>query len=322
MTKSSDVLIVAYGPDNDGAAPWIEALADRLPMLTVQGLNTPVDIAAVRYAVAWRHPRGGLTRFPNLKAIFSLGAGVDHLVSDPDLPPEVPLVRIVDTDLTDRMSEWVILNVLMHHRQVRLYDWHQHEKMWTEDPFQPAAKDVRVGVMGLGVLGADAALKLKMIGFDVAGWSRSPKALDGIATFSGADGLDAFLARTQILVVLLPLTPDTRGILDQSLFAKLSRDSHFGGPIVLNAGRGGLQNEADLLAALEDGTLRAATLDVFETEPLPADSALWHHPAVTITPHNAAISSYGSIADFIAGEIEHIEAGAAPRHTVDRARSY
>ncbi len=321
MTASGTV-VVAWGRDGDDAAPWVEALADDLPTLRVQSLTTPVDIARVRYAVAWRHPPGSLAQFPNLKAIFSLGAGVDHLVSDPGLPDNVPIVRIVDPDLRDRMSEWVILHVLLHHRQARLYDWHQHEKLWAEDPFQPAAKDVRVGVMGLGVLGADAVHKLKTIGFDVAGWSRTAKAIEGVETFSGPDGLDRFLARTQILVALLPLTPDTRGILDRSLFAKLARDSYFGGPIILNAGRGGLQNESDILAALDDGTLRAATLDVFETEPLPADSPLWHHPAVTITPHNAAISSYASVAAFIAGEIDHLEGGGEARHTVDRQRAY
>lgn len=318
----SDVLVVAYGRHGEGAAPWIEALQHQLPELNVQLLGAPVDSADVRYVAAWRHPPGALADFSNAKAIFSLGAGVDHLLSDPELPETVPIVRVVDPDLTDRMSEWVVLNVLIHHRQVRLYEWHQSEKIWIDDDFQPAAKDVRVGIMGLGVLGTDAARKLKMIGFDVAGWSRTPKALDAIETFSGDDGLEAFLARTQILVVLLPLTPDTRGILNHALFSRLARDSHFGGPILLNAGRGGLQNEADILAALEDGTLRAATLDVFEQEPLPPESPLWHHPAVTVTPHNAAISHPNAIAAFIAGEIEYLEQGGAPRHTVDLQRAY
>ena len=316
-----DILLLAYG-DGEGTEPWVDALQIAVPDLTVQSQLRPVDPARVRYVAAWRHRPGSLAAYPNLRAIFSLGAGVDHLVSDTALPPGVPLVRIVDPDLTGRMSEWVILSVLMHHRQVRLYDWQQGEKVWTEDLFQPAAKDVRVGVMGLGVLGADAARKLQLIGFDVAGWSRTPKQLDGIDTFAGPDELDGFLGRTEMLVVLLPLTPETRGILDRRLFARLARDSHFGGPILLNAGRGGLQNEADILLALEDGTLKAASLDVFEREPLPQDSPLWHHPAMTITPHNAAISSPAAVAAFIAGEIGRIEAGHAPRHTVDPARAY
>ena len=317
-----DTILVAYGQTADTAEPWVRALADRCPNLRVQPIQQPVDPDRVRYVVTWKHPPGSLAGFPHVKAIFSLGAGVDHLLSDPDLPAEVPIVRVVDPDLTNRMSEWVLLHVLLHHRQARLYDWHQGEKMWVDDPHQPAAREVRVGVMGLGVLGADAARKLKIVGFDVAGWSRTPKSLDGIDTYAGAAELDAFLARTEILVALLPLTEETRGILNHALLAKLARDSYFGGPILLNAGRGGLQVEADLLAALEDGTLRAATLDVFETEPLLEGSPLWHHPAVTVTPHNAAISSTEAIADFVAGEIANIEAGGPPRHTVDRQRSY
>lgn len=317
-----DTILVAYGPSAELAAPWVEALAERCSNLRVQPIQQPVDPDRVRYAVCWKHPPGSLQGFPHLRAIFSLGAGVDHILSDPDLPSGVPIVRVVDPDLTNRMSEWVLLHVLMHHRQARLYDWHQAEKMWVDDPHQPAAREVRVGVMGLGVLGTDAVCKLKVMGFDVAGWSRTPKALDGIDTYAGDAEFDAFLNRTQILVVLLPLTPDTRGILNHALFAKLARDSYFGGPILLNAGRGGLQVEADILAALEDGILRAATLDVFDTEPLPEASPLWHHPAVTVTPHNAAISSYESVADFIAGEIVHLDEGGTPRHTVDARRAY
>ena len=319
--NESDLLLVAIGKGEE-VGIWVDALEMARPGLTVQALGRPIDPERVRYLVAWRQPPGSLAPFTKARAIFSLGAGVDHLIADPALPSGVPVVRFVSTDLTSRMSEWVVLAVLTHHRQARLYDWQQGEKLWTEDYFQPAARDVRVGVMGLGVLGTDATRKLGMIGFNVAGWSRTPKQIDGLETYAGAEELDPFLARTQILVVLLPLTPDTRRILDRGLFAKLARDSHFGGPILINAGRGGLQNEADILAALDDGTLKAATLDVFEREPLPQDSPLWHHPALTITPHNAAISAPGALAAFIAGEIAHIESGGAPRHTVDPALAY
>jgi glyoxylate/hydroxypyruvate reductase A len=144
--------------------------------------------------------------------------------------------------------------------------------------------------MGLGELGRDAARKLRIMGFDVAGWSRSPKALDGLPSFSGEDGMKAFLARTDILVSLLPLAPETRGLINAELLSGLARDGRLGGPFLINAGRGGLQVEADILAALDAGTLKGATLDVFETEPLPSDSPLWLHPAVTVTPHNAAMS--------------------------------
>jgi glyoxylate/hydroxypyruvate reductase A len=220
------------------------------------------------------------------------------------------------------MSEYVVLHCLMHLRRQRSYDEQQRRKIWLDDRFQPGAHHVRVGIMGLGVLGQDAARKLRVMGFDVAGWSRSPRRVEGIETFSGADGLDAFLARTDILVCLLPLTEDTRGILNGSVFRRLARDGRLGGPVVINAGRGGLQVEADILAALDDGTLRAATLDVFETEPLPPDSPLWTHPAVTVTPHNAAMSDPESIAEQIVEQIERFEAGEPLRNVVDPRAGY
>jgi glyoxylate/hydroxypyruvate reductase A len=231
-------------------------------------------------------------------------------------------VRVVDPDLTERMSEYVVLHCLMYLRQQRRYDAQQRERVWHDDRFQPAAREVRVGIMGLGVLGQDAARKLTTVGFDVAGWSRSPKQLDGSPTFAGEEGLDAFLARTDILVCLLPLTQDTRGVLNRSLFARLARDGRLGGPAIVNAGRGGLHVEADILACLNDGTLAAATLDVFETEPLPPESPLWQHPAVTVTPHNAAMSEPDAIGRLVVEQIRAYERGEPLRNVVDRQLGY
>ena len=302
-------------------APWVERFARALPgrmIVTPQDKFKPED---VDYAAVWKHAPGSLNQFKNLKVIFSLGAGVDHVLRDANLP-HVPLVRLVDADLRDRMSEWVVLHVLLHLRQQRMYDFQQYEKLWEDDRFQPAARDVRVGVMGLGVLGQDATKKLQVMGFDVAGWSRSAKQIEGLECFSGSDGLAEFLARTDILVSLLPLTPDTRWVLNRKLFEGLAKDGRLGGPILLNAGRGGLQVEADILGCLDDGTLRAATLDVFEVEPLPAESPLWHHPQVTVTPHNSAISEIGAVTGFIVRQIERFEAGEALEHVVDVKRGY
>ena len=321
MSPEPPVLVVALAPDDD-ASSWLDAFRTRLPGFEVLSPADEPEAARVRYAAAWRHEPGALRSFVRLKAIFSLGAGVDQLLADRALPAGVPVVRVVDPDLTARMSEWVVLHVLMHHRQQRLYDYQQFERIWADDATQPAARDVRVGVMGLGVLGSDAAHKLSVLGFDVAGWSRSPKTLDGIETFSGEAGLGPFLARTQILVVLLPLTPATRGILDAGLFGRLARDSHFGSPILLNAGRGGLQVERDILEAIEHGILRAATLDVFKTEPLPRASELWHHPALTITPHNAALSNPATVAGFIVAQIEAHERGEPLAHVVRHEAGY
>jgi glyoxylate/hydroxypyruvate reductase len=176
--------------------------------------------------------------------------------------------------------------------------------------------------LGCGKLGQDAARKLQMMGFDVAGWSRSPKILEGLPIFTGVEGLDAFLARTDILVVLLPLTNETKGILNASLFAKLAKNGRLEGPVVINAGRGGLQVEADILKALETNVLKAVTLDVFENEPLPLDSPLWSHPSVTLTPHNAAVSHPEDIAAHVARQIIAIEAGETPVGLVDRHKGY
>ncbi len=257
---------------------------------------------------------------PRLKAIFSLGAGVDHVVADPGLP-DVPVVRIVDPDLTMRMTEYVVLHVLMHHRRQRRYDAQQQARIWREHA-QPPASAVTVGVMGLGVLGRDAGEALRRIGFRVAGWSRTPKTLPGIETFHGDAGLDAFLRRTEILVCLLPATPATQGILGLELLRRLKRDGAAGGACLINAGRGALQVDADILAALDEGSLAGATLDVFPTEPLPAASALWAHPQVTITPHNAATSDPAALVANVLRQIDRCEAGLPLEHVVDRAVGY
>ena len=312
------LLFAAPGWD---AGPWLKRFAALLPGHAIVTPDTLADRAAVRYAAVWRHPPGSLAHLPKLEAIFSLGAGVDHILSDPRLP-DVAIARVVNADLTARMSEWVVLNCLMHLRQTRRYARQQRERMWADDDDQPAANEVRVGVLGLGELGRDAAQKLRALGFPVAGWSARAKNVAGSAGFAGPAGLEAMLAETDILVCLLPLTSATRGILDARLIARLARDGRLGGPVLVNAGRGGLQVEADILAALESGALKAASLDVFETEPLPADSPLWAHPAVFVTPHNAALSHPDAVARAIAAQILAFERGEPLRHVVDRGRGY
>ena len=312
------ILIATSGWDPE---PWLARLRALLPGREIITSESLRDRAGVDYALSWRHPEGSLNGLPNLKVIFSLGAGVDHVLVDP-LLPEAPIVRVVDADLTTRMSEWVVMQVLLHHRQFRLYDRQQRARIWAEDESQPAAREVRVGILGLGELGQDSARKLIALGFDVAGWSRSPKSIPRVTTYDGAAGLDALLSRTDILVSLLPLTPDTRGLLNAVLFAKLARNGRLGGPFLINAGRGGSQVEADLVAALDAGVLKGASLDVFETEPLAAVSPLWDYPNVFISPHNSAISSPEAIAKYIADQIQGFERGEPLRNVVDRARGY
>jgi len=315
---TANALLIAGSMRSEG---WRDRLAAELPGRAVHILGEAFDKATIGYAATWWHPQGCLSDLPNLAAIFSLGAGVDHVFADPHLPG-VPVARVVDRDLTQRMAEWVMLHVLMHHRQQRLLDRQQGEKLWREDENQPAAKDVRVGIMGLGELGSDAAAKLAHLGFDVAGWSATRKHLPSIRSFAGESERAAFLARTDILVVLLPHTPATHGIINADLLSQLAQDGRLGGPFLLNAGRGGLQVEADILAALDSGRLKGASLDVFEKEPLPPSSPLWTHPAVYVSPHNAAISHQDAISGGIARQIERLEAGGRLQHVVERDRGY
>nr|WP_255616534.1 glyoxylate/hydroxypyruvate reductase A [Microvirga puerhi] len=301
--------------------PWVERFGQYLPEHPVVVLGEPFERSKVRYVATWGPKPGSLSDLPALEAIFSLGAGVDHLMGYPSLP-DVPIVRVSQDDLTRRMSEYVVLHCLMYLREQRRYDTAQRARTWEPDRNPPVASDVRVGMMGFGVLGQDAARKLQIMGFDVAGWSRAPKTVEGFQIFSGEEGLTRFLARTDILVSLLPLTPDTRGILNKSLFAKLAQDGRLGGPALINVGRGGLQVETDIVEALDAGVLKAATLDVFQVEPLPQDSPLWTHPRVTVTPHNSAVSDPDMTARYIASQIRRHEAGEPFQNVVDLTRGY
>jgi glyoxylate/hydroxypyruvate reductase len=277
----------------------------------------------IEYALAWQPPNGLLKTLPNLRLIVSVGAGVDALLADPDLP-DVPMVRFVDADLTGRMTEYVALHVLYHHRRMSEFGELQRRKVW-KYLAEPAAHEVRVGLMGLGVLGSAAARALKVFGYQVRGWSRSPKSLEGVACYAGPGELDAFLGDTDILAVLLPLTPDTHGILDRRLLAKLSRqgrDGRLPGPVLINAGRGGLQVDADIAASLAAGELYAASLDVFEAEPLPHSSPLWSHPRVVVTPHNAAESAPAAIVRYALRQIAALRRGEPLQNLVDRGRGY
>ena len=281
------------------------------------------DPGEIHHALAWHPPAGELKKMANLKSIVSVGAGVDHLFTDSDLPP-VPIVRYIDPDLTGRMVEYVTLHTLLHTRRMVEYREQQTQRQWQYLP-EPAAYQVRVGIMGIGVLGAAAAGTLKGIGYQVRGWSRSPKSIEGVDCFAGDAQLDAFLANTDILAVLLPLTSDTRGIINRDLLKRLSREGRhqrLPGPILINAGRGGLQVEKDVLAALDAGELAAASLDVFETEPLPTDSPIWAHPRIVVTPHNAAESTPDSITAYFLRHVERMERGEPLENVVDPAAGY
>ena len=296
---------------------WRELLSARREVVAEP--DGPED-PSIDYAVVWKQQPNLLSRLPNLKVIFSVGAGVDHIVGDPHLR-DLPIVRVVAADLTQRMVEYVLWRVLDHHRRGRLYRAQQEGKIWHELP-QPAAADVSVGVMGLGELGRAAASLLLAAGFRVNGWSRTARDVAGVACFHGHEGIPLFLAATDILVVLLPLTPATRGIVDHPLLSQLRRDNPLGGAVLINAGRGLLQRDEDVLRALEDGTIAEASLDVFESEPLPAASPLWSHPRVFVTPHAAASSDPDRLVPPMLAQMEAFERGEELRHVVDRAAGY
>jgi glyoxylate/hydroxypyruvate reductase A len=321
MNKGALALLVRGGSANWSPERWkgrfLDACQDRQVALLPDDAIDPGEVA---YAAVWKPAAGALSGFPNLRVIFNLGAGVDALMADPGLP-RVPIVRVAVGDLTGRMTEYVVFHMLMHHRQQLYLSDRQRQRKW-EPRFQWSADAIRVGIMGLGVLGGDAASVLKRLGFRVSGWSASPKHIAGIECFSGDAGFEPFLRGTNILVCLLPLTDRTRHILNRNTFSMLDATSPLGAPVLINAGRGGLQVEADILDCLNDGTLGAATLDVFETEPLAPDSALWVHPRVVVTPHNAADIDPVEISKYVARQIERFEAGSALENTVDRARGY
>jgi glyoxylate/hydroxypyruvate reductase A len=299
-------------------ARWADAYRAALPGVTVVRQGEPYNPADVDYIFVWKPKADAFDGLARLKAVLSLGAGVDALLKHPSLPP-APIVRYVDARLTQQMSDYVVAQVTMHHRLFTRFRRGQVARTWQQF-YPPDSANTNVGVMGLGVLGADAAQKLRELGFSVLGWSRSPKAIEGIRTFSG-DQLDAFLAETDILCCLLPLTPDTNGILNYELFKKLRRKLE-GGPVIVNAARGGHQVEADIVRALTDGTLGAASLDVFQSEPLSPDSALWALDNAYLTPHIAAISNIEAGVRYFSQIVRDHEAGRALPNVVDPRRGY
>ena len=300
---------------------WTAAMKKAAPDLDVRVWPNHLGrIEDIKYAAAWLPPPNVLRSFPNLKLICSLGAGVDAILGDPTLPKDIPILRVNDDDLTNRMSEYIVLQVLMHHRQQRRFDANQKNIIW--DSFAThAASALTVGIMGMGVMGADAAAKLTMMGFKVRGWSRKRKSIIGVDNFAENE-LDAFLSGTDILISLLPATAETDGIINRALIQKLSRQGPFGAPIFINAGRGRQQIEDDLLICLNNGELYAATLDVFNKEPLPSTSALWTHPKITLTPHAAADSDPETICRYMHLQIQKFENGEKLQNLVDHDRGY
>jgi glyoxylate/hydroxypyruvate reductase A len=291
-------------------------LALELPEMAFRVWPEVGEPAHVTYALVWRPQSGLLASLPNLKAILSLGAGVDHVLLDPQLPAGVPIVRMVDAGLAAQMSEYALYGVLHFHRSMQQYADQQRRALWRQVRAVPARQRT-VGIMGLGVLGGDFARKLVPLGFNVLGWSRTPKSLPGVTTFHGRAALGEFLGRSEILANFLPLTPDTTGILGASTFGQLPS-----GACIINLARGSHLDERGLLAALDDGRLGGAMLDVFQHEPLPPGHPFWHHPRVVITPHVAAQAIAELMVAQVVDSIRRIERGEQAPGLVDPGRGY
>lgn len=304
-----------YSPWDDIEA-WRKGFAASLPEVEIRQWPDVGDPARVAYAFVEGTPDGALAALPNLKIIFSPGAGIDHLMRDPELPKGIPITRNVQDRMTLGMTQYVVLHALRHHRHMPEYQAQQKAGVWQEIK-QAGAWDTRAGVLGLGAIGLGCAEALAAIGFETAGWTRTPRTHARIECFHGPDGLMRFLARTDILVCVLPLTPETEGIVNARTLAALPEGASF-----INLGRGRHVVEEDLLAALDSGRLSHATLDVFRTEPLPKDSRFWSHPRVTVTPHRAGNSNRLLLIDQAIENVRRLRAGQPLINVADSARGY
>jgi glyoxylate/hydroxypyruvate reductase A len=298
------------------AGLWLDHFQKADLNVLVQGRDE-YRVEDVDYVFSFRPPHGLLKTFPRLKSIFSVGAGVDAFLADPEFPKHVPLVRFVDPQLSTEMAQYVVMQVLRQHRMQAVFDAMQKQSKWSQMMLPRKTADTRIGILGLGEIGTMAGERLRDLGFPVSGWSRSRKQINGIKSYAGDAEFAAFLDKSDFLICLLPLTPDTRGILNAGTFAKLPQ-----GAYVINVARGGHLKEPDLIPALDSGHLSGATLDVFENEPLSETSPFWKHPKVIVTPHVAAISDPRVATRFVIDGIAAAERGEKHPNTVDMSRGY
>lgn len=314
------LLLCSETDDLSGLLPTFEAsAAQACPGLRVAcwSADTPPAVLASVVAIAgWFVPRGLPAQLPTLRLLASIGAGVEHLLRDTGLPPGLPVTRIVDPAQAKGMAEYVLWAALHHHRDMDRLLAQQARREWRM-PAQRPASAYRVGIMGLGAMGAEVARTLATHGFDVHGWARRPTTLPGVTTWAGPDALQPFLAGLDMVVSLLPLTPETRNLFNANWFAALKP-----GAVFVNCGRGEQLVIPALQQALRSGHLRSAVLDVFEHEPLPADDPLWAETGVLITPHMASSASAEVIAGQIVENTVQVLAGQGLLHAVDRGRGY
>lgn len=308
--------IALYLPNVKRMDWWAQHLGELLPehtVLTHSAIQSPTDIDI---AVVWRPPEGWLGSLPNLQLTISIGAGIDHIMEDPNYPANIPIVKTVGPDMIQRMREYIVLHVLRLHRQLPLLHQYQSQSLWKQ-PITPTALQRQVGIMGMGGMGEAAATSLAYLDFDVRCWCRSQRSVQGVQSFAGDEQLQEFLTGTDILVCLLPLTDTTKHILNKTLFAYLPR-----GASLINAARGQHLVESDLLDALQEGQLSQATLDVFTKEPLPEDHAFWQHPQILVTPHVASLIDPVSGGQVIADNITRYVSGEPLNDITEMSKGY
>jgi len=308
------VKLLFYTAASNSAA-WLDALSRAMPGASVS--TWPEDAkGATDYALVWKPPPELLAKLESVKAIFNLGAGVDSLDSIPRSLQAVPLIRLEDAGMAEQMAEYVVHAVLRRYRELEAYAQSQRDALW--QPRERIDKSgFRIGILGMGVLGVSVAAALAPFGFPIDGWSRSRKQVPDVRSFAGAAELGEFLGRCRVLVCMLPLTAETRGMLNRATLSQLSP-----GAYVVNVSRGALLVDKDLLALIESGAIDGATLDVFQEEPLPQAHAFWHHPRITVTPHVSAVTRIEASVAQIAAKIRRLESGLPVSGVVDRARFY
>lgn len=296
--------------------PWKEALLSIDQNLDIEIWPDVENKKQVHFIVAWNHPKHVLDGYPNLKAISSLGAGVDHILQDESLPADVPICRVVSPSLVRQMKEYVLTGVLNYQRNFYRYMDQRQKGVWETHP-NKSKNDFSIGIMGLGQLGQPAAKQLAQLGYDVLGWSRTEKDIEGVETFAGKTALDDFLAETTVLVCMLPLTEETRGILDLDLFKKLSHPAY-----MINVARGEHLVEEDLIYALDKDWLEGALLDVFSEEPLPESHPFWNRSNIMITPHVSSLTPPEEVAGQIADNYKRALSGMSLQNEVNRSKAY
>ncbi|RLD22812.1 MAG: glyoxylate/hydroxypyruvate reductase A [Bacteroidetes bacterium] len=295
---------------------WLEALKMVEPDLDIRIYPDDKDSKEVEFALAWHPPLGVFKNYPNLKVIASTGAGVDHIIKDSDIPENVAITRVVDDRLTRDMTSYLIAQVLNHLRNITEYRILQEKQLWVPKPYMNESK-IRIGIMGMGELGQDAATKFIQLGFKVHGWVRTDKKIAGVQLFIGKDAFPEFLNQSDILICLLPLTKTTGNILNKKTFSQLPK-----GAYIINVARGEHLVDNDLVEAIDSGHLSGACLDVFREEPLPKDHIFWQHSKILITPHIASVTCWETVAPQILDNYHRMQKGKKLLHLVSKSAGY